>query len=74
MRREKRVELIQHNARRDANGPFVGVEIADLPIVSCEVNDKPVTNRPTGQARTRTTRNNGNTGIGRVPNHAGRLG
>ncbi len=48
---EEIVQLIQHDARADADGAAFGVKVADEPVVPGEIDDQPIANRSPGESR-----------------------
>ena len=62
---EEIVQLVQHDAGADADGAAFRVEIADVPVVSREINDEAVADGSAGQARARAARDDRDTRLRR---------
>ena len=48
---EKLIQLIQHHARADTDGPFLQIKFADVPVVPREIHNQSVANRAAGKSR-----------------------
>ena len=64
VRFEESVELIQHDARADADGAFFQVQIGNAAVVAGEIYDETLAERATDEAGARAARNDRHRGIG----------
>src|SRR5436189_283416 len=68
MRSKEVVKLIKDDAGADANGEALRIEVADGAIVSSEIDDQPVADRPANEPASSPARGNRYTGVSRRPN------
>jgi len=66
------VQVIQNHTGADPHGLAIKIQVRDLPIITREIDDHAVTNRPTHQTGSSATRDHGHSGLsGRLDDGAG---
>lgn len=73
MRLQKRVQLIEHNARARAHGLFFEVQSGDVAVEAGEFEDQPVANRAAHQSAARSARSQRDFRFRRRRDDGGRL-